>query len=136
MSDHSLITASVSAHTRRIAAPQNIYSLNYSKTNKEELITHMDNLFVQNGLSTTNDVCASWNSIKQAILSSCRKFIPRAKVPTKPSPRWFNSEVRHQLNKVHTLRKSARRNPTAHILDKLSQADRSISSIQNREEQI
>ena len=42
------------------------------------------------------------------------KFIPRATIPKNPSPRWFNSDTIHQLNKVHTLRKRIKKsNPSS-----------------------
>ena len=70
----------------------------------------------------------NWSAIKHAILDSCNKFIPKARIPTKPSPRWFNPEIRHQLNKVHTIRRRIKTSPTQHLIAKLSQMEASLQS--------
>ena len=51
------------------------------------------------------DVEDVWNIIKSSILSNMHKFIPKYRLKSHSSPKWFTSEIRHLLNCLKSLRK-------------------------------
>jgi len=54
---------------------------------------------------TSLDVEMSWNIIKSTILDAIDLFIPKIKTTTHGNqPVWFNSNIRHQIKFVQTLR--------------------------------
>ena len=55
------------------------------------------------------------------------QFVPRICSRKHPQPKWFNSDIQHQLNRVHTLRCITRSNPTPALLSKLSNAEAKLS---------
>jgi len=46
-------------------------------------------------------------NIKHAILYTINLHIPKVKIKSHNYPKWYNSDIRHHLYCIHTLRKSA-----------------------------
>ena len=48
-----------------------------------------------------------WSHIKLAIITAIDKFVPTTTVSCRHShqPRWFDGSIRHNLNRLRTLRK-------------------------------
>ena len=46
-----------------------------------------------------------WSILKYAILTAMHIYIPKVRVKPKHHPKWFNSEIRHAINCLRTLRK-------------------------------
>ena len=67
-----------------------------------------------------------WAGLKQAILDSCQKYIPKVRIQSKPTPRWFISAIRHQLSCTRILRRLTRKRPTQHLLLKLKSMETSL----------
>jgi len=79
--------------------------LNFSKADFEELCNHL--------LETDFSDCYSsvivedvWSTIKHAILYAMNLHIPMLKIKSHKHPKWYNSDIRHHLNCIRTLRKS------------------------------
>ena len=70
-----------------------------------------------------------WSDLKNAITQSSLRFVPKAAMPTKQSPPWFNSHIRHQLNKVRSLRRRMNRHPTPMLAMRLSEMESDVCSI-------
>ena len=49
--------------------------------------------------------------------------IPKFKSRARQYPKWFSPELHHQLKCLHTLRKTCKRSPTPHKLDRLDRAE-------------
>ena len=57
-----------------------------------------------------NDIHGLWDQLRNAILLTCTRCVPRFRFPSRLSPRWFDSNIRHSLNKTRSLRKRIKRN--------------------------
>ena len=57
------------------------------------------------------------------------RCIPIAEVPSKPTPRWFNSTVRHQLNRTRTVRRLTKKHPTQQLSAKLTAMEISLQAL-------
>ena len=55
--------------------------------------------------------------------------MPSATIPSKVSPRWFNASVRHQLNKVRSLRRRIKQHPTQMLRARLMHMERDLQSL-------
>ena len=121
-SDHYLI----SLHLLNSSIPSNPmptrFVWNYSKADLEGLQYYLyeSNLDTCLQSQNVNDI---WSVIKQHISDACQLFIPRVKVPISPSPKWFNSEIRHMKKKSLTLRHQYNQTPTLHTLNKFNQTE-------------
>ena len=53
----------------------------------------------------SSDIEGLWCTIKSLISKSCHRFIPLTR--SSCYPKWFNSKIRHELHKVHSLHRRA-----------------------------
>ena len=119
-SDHFLISANVlnsSQNARSMG--NNQYILLYSKADfasMEHFLDSASNAYISANL---DNVEHAWSILKQMLTDGCDQFIPKFKVPLKPTPRWFNSNIRHLLNRTHTLRRIHKKKPTSNNYKKL-----------------
>ena len=74
----------------------------------------------------SSDVEFVWLFLKDVILCSISLFMPQVKVSSRLFPVWFHSGVRHQLNRIHSLRKQCKRNPSSHNSHHLSLAEHQL----------
>ena len=119
-SDHFLISANIlnsSQNTRPMRDTQ--YVLLYSRANFAGMECFLDTATNAYILANIDSVELAWSVLKQMLTDGCEQFIPKFKVPAKPTPRWFNSNVRHLLNCTHTLRRLHKRKPTTNNYEKL-----------------
>ena len=73
------------------------------------------------------DTNLSWSFIKQQLAVVCDQS-PTFKVPSHPSPLWFNADIRHSLNKIHSLRRLIKNKSTSSRLAKLSILESDLQS--------
>ena len=128
-SDHYPVTAdifSISIHTNT-HPPNQPAPLNYLKADLPQLAYHLS-LDIETFTQTLGNSPIVWEDLKYVILNCCECFIPRAKIPSKPSPRWFNSSIRHQLNRTRTLKRRVKKRPTLHMQDKLTTAELTLQT--------
>ena len=71
----------------------------------------------------SSDVEFSWSFFKTVILTGISLFTPRRKVTSAGFPCWFTPGIRHQLNKVHSLRKRYKSRPSSLNLFHLTSAE-------------
>ena len=124
ISDHYPVTAdifSISIHTNTHPLNQPA-PLNYLKADLPQLAYHLS-LDIKTFTQTLGNSPRVWEDLKYVILNCSECFIPRAIIPSKPSPPWFNSSIRHQLNRTRTLKKRVKKRPTLHMQDKLTTAE-------------
>ena len=71
----------------------------------------------------SSDIEYVWSFLKSLLLNVIAMFTPLVSVRSKSLPKWFSSNIRHQLNKVHTLRKKFKRNSYASNFLRLASAE-------------
>ena len=107
-SDHHLLTLNIlstSTHKQVTESPLRKSLLNYSKADIPSIEEYLLNSSIVGSTPHIKDVNTVWPLIKREILNACYKFTPTAKIPTNPSPKWFDSRIRHQINRIRTLRR-------------------------------
>lgn len=106
MSDHYLVTLFI--HHKACPRPSKVkYVPDYSKAN----FTGLNDFIVRHfqdspSILVSPDINKVWTETKKAIMSASTHFIPSRKASHLSQPKWFNSEIRHQINCIRTLRKS------------------------------
>ena len=134
-SDHSVLSLDIIGSTRHRHHNQSLTfdssPLSYSKMNRHSTVEYLDTVFNSyqfwhNVYDTSPQIF--WGNTKQVILESCRKFIPKANISLDPLPRWFNSDIRHQLNKLKTVKPCIRAKPTPYLATKLSHIEHLLAS--------
>ena len=53
-------------------------------------------------------------------------FIPITKVQSHQHPKWFNSEIRHNIKQLRTLRRRLKHHPTQHILNTIGSLEKTL----------
>ena len=71
----------------------------------------------------SHDIEFVWSFLKDTLLSEVSIFSPMVRVKSSSFPKWFTSSIRHQLNKVHSLRKKYKRHSSPSNLFRLTSAE-------------
>ena len=130
-SDHYPVSLDISSayNTRSSATGSNtLNTLNYRKANLPALAEHLCNS-LETLVPHSRSLEIFWSDLKNAITQSSLCFVPKAAMPTKLSPPWFNSHIRHQLNKVRRLHRRMKRQPTPMLTMRLSEMEGDVCSI-------
>ena len=127
-SDHFLISFKCSNHRSNLHSNSNTHSqfYNFSRANLPEIDSF---LIDYNFLTHSSDIQSVWSCLKQGIHLAYDQFIPTVRLPSNPSLPWFNSEIRHLLKKIHTLRRSIRKSPTINRNNKLCLLEERVSRL-------
>ena len=67
-----------------------------------------------------------WSFIKSLIYEAMSLFIPKKQVKCRRDPIWFNSDIRHQLKCLRTLKRRSRLNSTPQCENKIQQLEDSL----------
>ena len=100
-------------------------SLNYKKADFD----NMSSFLLDHDFSSyyqSSDIEFLWHYIKDTILLSISLYTPVIKKRSHLQPPWFTSSIRHQLHKVHSLRKKCKHNPSPHNASILSAAESTL----------
>ena len=121
-SDHFMITFSFPFSTSIKTKNSFRASLNYKKADFESISSHLLEHDFSYYFQTTN-IELLWNYLKDCILHLIALFTPPVTKKSQHYPKWFNSSVRHQLHKVHSLRKQYKKHTSPHRSSCLSSAE-------------
>ena len=64
--------------------------------------------FISSAGSTNN----AWSFLKDSLLYACDLYIPTCSLHSNKYPPWFNADIKHLLNKIHTLRRRLKKKTT------------------------
>ena len=74
----------------------------------------------------SHDVEYIWHTIEHILMDAMHSFIPTNKVHSHQHPIWFNSEIRHSINRLRTLRRRHKRHPTQYISDMIDSLEKAL----------
>ena len=69
------------------------------------------------------DIEFIWFYLKQAIHFALENYVPRVVSKQHQHPVWFNSGIKHELNRIHTMRRKCQLHPTPNNKSKLTTAE-------------
>ena len=118
-SDHYDITFSVAARVTTSSKSSTYFTFNSSRGDYYGLHDYL----LQSDFTpcySSNNVEHIWESINDLLLNAIHIFIPMSKIHCNQQPIWFNSETRHCINQLKTLRHRYKHHPTHHILNKIN----------------
>lgn len=109
-SDHYIITFDVhtsneETHNRATT------SFDFTKGDYNSLCHFLSNSDFTPCLETTN-IESVWQYISELIKDGIKQFVPTIRVNRCNHPKWFNSSIRHNANRVRTLRRRYNRHPS------------------------
>lgn len=94
----------------------------YSKADLGALCDHLLDTDFSDCLYSDN-VEYVWSSIKSSILNAMNIYIPKVRIKPRKHPKWYNSDIRHMLNCICTVRRKYNKHPTSYNLSKLHNLD-------------
>ena len=77
----------------------------------------------------STDVETAWARLKDLLFHVMATYIPKKRHHSQLRPQWFTSEIQNHLNKLHTLRKKVKRNPTEHNKRNLKAAENVLQQL-------
>ena len=125
-SDHFDITFSLST-TVSVSSKQTTthFTFNYPKGDYQGLTNYLCCAdFTSCYLS--DDVEYIWQIIECQLTTAMHQFIPVNKIHCDQHPIWFNSDIRHCIKRLRTLRRRYKRRPTQHILNVITSLENSL----------
>ena len=113
ISDHYKISfdVEVTKHLNKGTGENNLEIDCYSRADLvglEEYLLDRDFSHVEEA----NNADDSWTFLKGEIKHSSSLFVPKIRIPSSHSPKWFTAEIRHNVKKASTARRQVRKNPT------------------------
>ena len=125
--DHYIISFNIllSKSSNNLKNLECYYAFDFLKADIDSILHHLSNSELRSCFLYT-DVEDIWNIIKSSILSSMHKYIPKYRLKSHSSPKWFTSEIRHLLNCLKSLRKRFKLYPTQNNLNRLKSAESNL----------
>ena len=117
-SDHYIITFSFNITNITQPDPKKTLWL-YQNANISIIQSYLQAIHIT---ISQNDVNLAWQHISNLLLQVKSKFVPKITV-SRNSPKWFNADIRHNLNRVHTLRRLNKKKPSASRQSRLEQEE-------------
>jgi len=113
LSDHYSVTFLVSISVTTSSKPTTYFAFNYSKGDHQGLSDHLLHTdFTPCYLS--HNVEYIWHTIEHLLMDAMQSFIPISKINSHQHLMWFNSEIRHSIKFLRTLRHRYKHHPTHH----------------------
>ena len=123
-SDHFLVSFTIpvyhNVHNRRR------HVFHYGQANLEGLFSFIEGIDFS---VATHDVNSKWHILTESLFRARDLFIPSSLIYADSSPPWFNSEIRHRLNCIHTLHRRLKRNPCSSLSLCLAKLESSLTSL-------
>ena len=76
----------------------------------------------------SSDIEFMWFTIKSVIYDAMLLYIPKVRLKSRQSPKWFDSHIRHLLNCLRTLRRKYNAHPTPHLLLKINSLEERLQT--------
>ena len=89
------------------------YSLDFSKGDFDAFNDYL--LEFDFSFCNSMDIDSAWNHLKSILSIGCSRYIPKIRINSHRPPKWFNSDIRNLLNRVHSLRRKVNRSPTPYL---------------------
>ena len=113
-SDHFMVLFNIACSSKPAQKHKANYVFHFKNADMEGLLMYLlDYDFCSCFHSNDNE--RVWVIINRAILKAMNLHIPKLKVKAQKQPKWFTSDIRHQLNCLRSLRKRNKVHPTEQI---------------------
>ncbi len=115
-SDHYIIYFDINFTHSSSNVIQSITKLNYSSADYQGMSDfffinlHSLSVFYSNSL---------WTLIKNIIYTACDSYVPKFKIPSHSSPKYFTSEIRHNIKCIHSKKRLLKRHYSSSLAHKL-----------------
>ena len=103
------------------------YVFDYSKADYECLCDYLLDTDFSDCFHCCN-VEDAWSHIKHAILNAMHLHIPKVKIKSFNHPKWYNSEIRHLIKCIRTLRRKCKSHSTSHNISKLQSLETQLQN--------
>ena len=123
-SDHLLVSFSLTTEFRpSFNVHETQYVINFSKLNYLELAEYILNFDFSPCLNC-NDIEIVWNQIRTIIHNAISLFAPKLKLRSRKNyPKWYNSKLRHHINRVRYFRRQSELYPTSTNTNRLEKEE-------------
>ena len=119
----SFLLESRAPSNRRVKATST--SLNYSQANWADIDNYLMDIDFS-FIDFNENINVSYDMFRSMVQDVCSYFVPVVKIPAYSSPVWFNGEIRHQINKLRTLRKQLKKKWSSTKVARLQSLEASV----------
>ena len=126
-SDHFIVTLSVKLHADHIPSHTPLVIFDYSKANYLGLINYLSHIDYTT-CEQLSDIDSIWLFIKNNITRGMDLFIPKIRTSSSQFPKWYTSNIRHQIKCLQTLSKKYKSHPIDHNLNRIKTAEDNLQN--------
>ncbi|XP_065895940.1 uncharacterized protein [Dysidea avara] len=126
-SDHFIVTLSTKSHADHIPSHTPPVIFDYSKANYLGLINYLSHIDYTT-CEQLSDIDSIWLFIKNNITRGMDLFIPKIRTSSSQFPKWYTSNIRHQIKCLRTLRMKYKSHPTDHNLNRIKTAEDNLQN--------
>ena len=110
-SDHYIITFDISNGSVPCKINESYNTLNFSKGDYESLCYFLGTVDLS-PCYQSEDIEFIWSYLSTIIKDAINRFVPVVSVCHNKQPAWFNSDIRHHINCLRTLKRKFNKHPT------------------------
>ena len=126
-SDHYAVSFSPLCGSSYSSEFRNFYVFDFSKANYNDLCSFLLELDFSVCFQSDN-IEFIWFTIKSFIFEAMCLFIPKVRLKRRSQPKWFNSDIRHHLNCLRTMKRRFRLCPSVHYSNKIKMLETSLQN--------
>ena len=123
--DHFIVLFTLSLSFCSTNKSSKAFIYDYSKADWSSLCSDLMNFDFTPCFTSTN-VEYVWSFIKNTISNSVNKFVPRVRLKTNQRPKWINPTLKHQINKLRSLRRRLKSSTNKAALLRLYQEEQFV----------
>ena len=117
-SDHLTISFDVCCNVSSAASSTPSYVFDFCNADYESISSFL----LDANFSIVFESCSTecvWFCIKSFIYDAMLLYVPKIRVKRRQGPKWFNSNIRHHLNRLRTLKRKLKTQPTLQCKSKI-----------------
>ena len=121
-SDHFIITFKIHSNITRPSNRLVTKLPNFSNGDYDGLCHYLNNSDF-NPCFQSDDIEFVWSFISTLIKNAINQFVPMTVIHHNHQPKWFNSDIRHHIKCLHTLKRKYNKHPTNNNKVKIEESE-------------
>ena len=121
-SDHFIITFKIYSNITRPSNRLVTKLPNFSNGDYDGLCYYLNNSDF-NPCFQSDDIEFVWSFISTLIKNAINQFVPMTVIHHNHQPKWFNSDIRHHIKCLHTLKRKYNKHPTNNNKVKIEESE-------------
>ena len=128
LSDHLVISFDLFFNIPSISKSKPCYIFDFCRADFNSITSFLLDYDYSHVL-VSNDIEFVWSCIKSSIYEAMSLFVPKVLIKSRKDPKWFDSDIRHNLKRLRTMKRKERKSrPSVHRSNKINNLEQYLQS--------